>query len=247
MRLAIRALVDGEPGPEEVAAFLDRHEFPLQEGTTTTFVYRGEAEEVRLRHFIYGLPSTQRFERIADTDLWFLVFELPERSRIEYKLEVARDGSSEWILDPLNPVTARDPFGANSVCQAAGYERPDWTEEDPDARRGEIQEIVVDSETFGESRPLRVYVPARIRPARSYPLLIVHDGPDFLRYSGLRSVLDNLIYRLEIPPLLVALTESPNRLQEYAADPGHGIFWPTSCCPSCAPAIRSMPAHRRSA
>jgi enterochelin esterase-like enzyme len=51
-----------------------------------------------------------------------------------------------------------------------------------------------------------IYLPARVRRSRQYPLLIVHDGGDYLRYSSLRTVLDNLIHRLEIPSMLVALT-----------------------------------------
>ena len=56
---------------------------------------------------------------------------------------------------------------------------------------------------------VRVYLPARFRRSRRYPLLVVHDGADFLRYASLQVVLDNLIHRLEIPPLIVALTDSP--------------------------------------
>ncbi len=73
----------------------------------------------------------------------------------------------------------------------------------------------------GGSRSIRVYLPERVREVSRYPLLIAHDGPDFVRYSDLRTVLDNLIYRLEIPPLIVVLTESPERLTEYAGDPRH--------------------------
>jgi enterochelin esterase family protein len=53
---------------------------------------------------------------------------------------------------------------------------------------------------------------------------VVHDGGDYLRYADLQTVLDNLIYRSEIPPLLVALTDSPRRLREYAASRQHARF-----------------------
>jgi enterochelin esterase family protein len=52
----------------------------------------------------------------------------------------------------------------------------------------------------------------------------VHDGYDYLRYANLQSVLDNLIHRLEIPPLIAALTQSSNRLEEYAGHDGHARF-----------------------
>jgi enterochelin esterase family protein len=37
-------------------------------------------------------------------------------------------------------------------------------------------------------------------------------------------VLDNLIHRLEIPAMIVALTQSPDRLVEYTGDPRHARF-----------------------
>jgi enterochelin esterase family protein len=69
-----------------------------------------------------------------------------------------------------------------------------------------------------------VYLPARFRESRRYPLLVVHDGEDYLRYAELKTVLDNLIHRLEIPPMVVALIGSPQRLSEYAADERHADF-----------------------
>jgi enterochelin esterase family protein len=77
---------------------------------------------------------------------------------------------------------------------------------------------------FGGSRPIDVYLPARFRAQRRYPLLIVHDGADYLAFASLRAVLDNLIHRLEVPPLIAAMTQSPDRMREYAADDRHCEF-----------------------
>ena len=37
-----------------------------------------------------------------------------------------------------------------------------------------------------------------------YPLLIVHDGADYLDYTAFRTVLDNLIHRGEVAEMVVA-------------------------------------------
>jgi len=225
MSLAIHELERrGIVNAEAVQDFLDRHTFPLVEGTTVTFVYRGHADEVLLRHWIFGLSSAQPFVRMHGTDLWFLVMELPERSRVEYKLEVAQGPNRRLIQDPLNDQLAHDPYGANSVVLGDGYELGDWVLPDPEARPGEIEERVLMSDVFGDARPFKVYLPARFRSTRRYPLLVVHDGEDFLRFAVLKTVLDNLIHRLEIPPMVVALTQSPARLREYADDSRHGRF-----------------------
>jgi enterochelin esterase family protein len=210
--------------PLSVERFLAEHRFPLVEGSTVTFVFRGRADSVALQHWIHGLASQQPFHRVPGTDLWALAMDLPEGSRVEYKLEIARGPQRELILDPLNPQRASDPYGANSVVHAAGYATPDWAEPDPDARPGTIEEHEIASEVFGDRRPLAVYLPARFRPTRRYSLLVLHDGQDYARFAGLKTALDNLIHRLDVQSLVVALIRSPDRLREYADDERHARF-----------------------
>ena len=225
MRLAIHELLAASPpSPEAIQGFVAAHRFPLVEGSSVTFVYVGQADEVRLRHWIFGLPASRPLERVEGTDLWYFIAELPPGSRVEYKLEIVRGEDRTWILDPLNPFTARDPFGANSVCQAAGYEAPEWAREDPDARPGRLEEVHMRSRALGGRRSVVLYLPARMRPTREVPLVVAHDGLDYVRYASLKTVLDNLIHRLEIPQVIVALTQSPNRLAEYAASREHARF-----------------------
>ena len=225
MKLAIRNLLEETPpSPEAIDRFVAEHSFPIVEGSSLTFAYRGEADAVLLQHFIYGLETSQPFHRIDGTDLWSLTLELPKASTLQYKLNVIQGEDHNWILDPLNPNRAHDPFGANSVCWTDGKVRPDWTLRDEEARPGEIVEHRVTSAVWGERRGFRLYLPARFRRSRSYPLLVVHDGGDYLRYSELKTVLDNLIHRLEVAPLVVALTDARDRLAEYPDHPSHARF-----------------------
>jgi enterochelin esterase family protein len=94
----------------------------------------------------------------------------------------------------------------------------------PEARVGRIEQQQLQSTVFRGTREVQVYLPARYRLNRRYPLLIVHDGADYLRFANLKIVLDNLITRLEIPPLIVAMIQSPDRLREYAGDDRHADF-----------------------
>ncbi len=214
----------GPPDTAAIDTFVREVDFPLVDRSDVTFVYRGDADEVYLRCWIAGLDTAQPFQPLRDTDLWAATIELPKGSRIEYKFEVIKDGNRELILDPLNGVVAHDPFGANSVCQGYGYERPGWTLEHPDTRRGELRQDSLHSELFQGSRDFQVYVPARFRSNRRYPLLVVHDGIDYLNFASLGTVLDNLIHALEIPPMIVALIQSPDRLKEYGANDVHARF-----------------------
>jgi enterochelin esterase-like enzyme len=235
---AIRELLAQATGPEansRVDEWMKGRKFPLVEGKNATFVWRGDADEVRLRHFIFGLETSQPLQRIENTNLWWLDVEVPLRSRIEYKLEIRRGEHNKWIRDPLNPHLARDPFGANSVLQGSGYELPEWTREDPVMTRpGSLEPLTIHSQTFGAVRTGHLYLPARYRSTRQYPLLVIHDGSDYLKYSGMKTVLDNLIERLEIPPLVAVFLDSPDRLREYANDERHARFVTEELVPSLA-------------
>lgn len=214
----------GTPEAAAIDAFIAAADFPLVDGSDVTFVFRGAAEAVHLRCWIAGLDTAQPFQQLPGTDLWVATIELPKGSRIEYKFEITNNGNSDMIVDPLNDVLAKDPFGANSVCQAYGYERPSWTLANTDVRAGEIRTTHVDSAVFKDTREVQVYVPARFREKRRYPLLIAHDGLDYVNFAALKVVLDNLIHALEIPALIVALIQSPDRLKEYGADDRHARF-----------------------
>ena len=145
-KLAINRLRERRPlEPAVVNRFLARHEVPIVEGARCTFLYRGEADEVRLMHRIFGLPERIPLRRLHGADLWYVVVELPEGSRIEYQLEVSRGEQRERINDPLNPRLAHSPLGSSSVCYARGYEVPEWSQPDPVSRPGSLANLVVPS------------------------------------------------------------------------------------------------------
>ncbi len=211
-------------GPHALDRFVRSATFPRVEGRRVTFLYQGDGQEVTLQHWIHGLPPSLAFRRVHMSDVFVLQVDLPPGSRMEYKIGVQVYGRTALIRDPLNPQTARDPFGSNSVVYGEGYRPPEWSTEDPDARPGTIEDRAVQSTAFGGSRDIQVYLPARFRRTRRYPLLVVHDGRDYLSFANLQTVLDNLIHRLELPPLIAALIQSPDRMREYAADERHARF-----------------------
>jgi enterochelin esterase family protein len=233
-RLAIETLVGAGPDPEKIAAFMKTHEFPIVEGTHVTFVWLGEADGVKLIHWIFGLESKTPLTRIEGTNLFHLTVEIPENSRVEYKLDVQRAGKSEWVMDPRNPRRAEDPFGANSVLQSDGYEEPEWSVAHPATRPGTLEPFVFESKAMDGPRSGHVYLPARFRRSRVYPLLVVHDGSDYIRYAAMKTVLDNLIHRLEIPEFIVAFTDPVERLTEYANDVRHARYLTEELVPDLA-------------
>ena len=226
-RLVINGLLDRRPlDAATIERFIERHGAPIVEGDRATFLWRGEADEVLVRHRVVGLRDPLPLRRIRDTDLWYVTVEMPERSRVEYQFELVwGDRREGFVNDPLNPRLAHGPFGASSVLAAAGYQVPEWTRPDPETRPGELSEQMIKSKALRRDQPFLLYLPARFRSVVRYPLLIVHDGRDYLDYTAFKTVLDNLIHRGEVAELVVAFVPpGGNRLKEYANNAPHARF-----------------------
>ena len=206
--------------------FVRNHEFPmLSDEHATFFFWDGEpADQVYLRHWVYGLESRQPFQKLPHSNGFWLTINLPYSARLEYKFEIQRGENHYWVRDPHNNAKAFDPFGANSVCTMPGYEVPHWTKEDPKVRKGNLETFSLHNKAFGDERPVTVYLPNEHRPRKQYPLLICHDGSDYRRFSDMITILDNLIHRHEVLPIIVAFIDGVNRNPEYGANPLQAQF-----------------------
>ncbi|MGC6491317.1 MAG: alpha/beta hydrolase [Myxococcota bacterium] len=220
--------VDEDParGQELVEAFVSAHTFPYTEGSEATFFFYdgADAEQVKLLHWVFGLESHLELRKMPHVPAFWLRAELPLGGRVEYKFAVVRGGRTRLMRDPHNPHQAFDPFGSNSVCPMPGYTEPAWARSEEGVRQGELERFHLQSTTWGDTRRVDVYLPAEYRPTKAYPLLVVFDGDDYRKFASIRVVLDNLIHRHEVQPLIVAFTSGVNRNAEYAANPRQATF-----------------------
>jgi enterochelin esterase-like enzyme len=221
--------------PDTLDHRLERAEpFPIVTEDACTFAFNGPVISVRLVHFGIGLPGDLSFEPLGESGWWLLTLKVPEGSRLEYKLEVVDTFGTRLVEDPLNPSVASHPFGANSVCEAFGYAAPDWATSDPGVEGGRLVDFELDSAPLQRHTTTSVYLPAGFTetPSSRYPLLVVHDGGDYLRYASAATVLDNLIGRGEMPPTVAAFIHPGERLVEYADDPRHAAHLSTELVPA---------------
>ena len=204
-----------------ISQFVESRSFPIVDAQRATFFFwdSEHIDSIYLVHWVYGLESKQRFSRIPNSNAFFLSVDLPYYARVEYKFEIHRHDQQFWSRDPYNPQLAFDPFGSNSVCAMPGYQEPDWIRVDPNAQKGRLEEFTLQNNAFGDERKVTVYLPNEHRPRKSYPLLICHDGHDYRKYASIINVLDNLIHRHEVMPLIVAFTDGVQRNIEYGANP----------------------------
>lgn len=213
----------GNATASDVGAFVETHRFPMIEPGSAVFVWKGEAENVELVRWIHTGAERERFSRVPGTELWYLRLAVADKGRFEYKLAVTRNGHEAWVLDPLNPLRAGDPFGENSVCRTWGYEQPEWTLRQG-APAGRIRPFSVRSAVFRETRNENVYLPNGYRSERAHPVVVIHDGRDFNHYADLSTSLDNLIAAGDIPPLVALLIQTRNRMDEYPGGRRHARY-----------------------
>jgi enterochelin esterase family protein len=206
--------------------FVASHTFPILDGNSATFFFwdGNPPDSIHLINWVFGLESRLPMVPVPGTNAFWLQVELPQGARVEYKLELQSRGQRAWIRDPLNPNQAFDPFGSNSVCPMPGYIEPPWAQVQPECRPGSLEHFTLQSTVWGDSRTITVYLPNEHKPTRKYPLLVCHDGSDYLRFAGIKTVLDNLIGRQEVKPLIVAFVDGGNRNAEYGAHPDHPCF-----------------------
>jgi enterochelin esterase-like enzyme len=188
-----------------------------------TFLYRGSARDVTLAGDMNGWdPARNPLTRVADTDLFFLSLQFPADARLDYKL--VSDG--QWLLDPLNPRTMPGGYGPNSQAMMPRYVPPPEIERYADLPHGTIETVTWSSQRLKDERRMLVYLPpGYASSAARYPVVYLHDGQAELNYAKLDNVLDYLIDKRTIPPVIAVLVPPVNREAEYATNPAYEEFF----------------------
>jgi len=221
LRCTVAALQDEREREAAVATFFADYALPVVEGNLCTFATRAAADSVYLRHRINPWPDDLELSQIPGTDVWYLTIELEWAARVEYQFEISRDGKWWRFNDPDNPRLSRSPVGDCSVCYGPGYAVPDWATVHVDTKRGTLTELQVRSRTQARDNRITLYQPAGLDTSERYPLLVVHDGGDYLGYASMKIILDNLIDDGRLAKIIVAFSYPGERLTEYPDDPDH--------------------------
>ncbi|MFA6232993.1 MAG: alpha/beta hydrolase-fold protein [Bacteroidota bacterium] len=190
-------------------------EYPYSENDSTTwFFYQGIALEASVAGDMNSWSDSQSpMQRLSTTDLWYRGERFAPDTRIDYKLVV----NGNWILDPRNPFTISGGFGPNSELRMPGYIPPDEIIRHEGIPHGSIIDTTIASTALNNSRVVRVYLPAGYDAGNErYPVVLFHDGPDYLSLGSTVNVLDNLIQEHRIPPCIGVFVPAINRTPEYS-------------------------------
>lgn len=188
-----------------------------------------ELRGVRLWQDI-GLPGAATwFSRTPDG--WTLRMPRPPVDRLEYLFQLRRDEGDELVLDPANGRSVDGAFGAHSVVEFPGYQAPWWL----DATGGTSRRDEVDVHDAGLDDTVRavVWAPADAAEDEPLPLLVVHDGPEYDRLSGLTRYSGVTIAAGVLPRHRVALLAPGHREDLYSANP----LYADALCARVLPAL----------
>ncbi|MCB0275151.1 MAG: right-handed parallel beta-helix repeat-containing protein [Calditrichaeota bacterium] len=203
------AVVDSFMAANPVAPF-------VEEQTFAYFLYRGSANSVNVPGDANGWNgSAFPMTRLSTTNLWYYQAVLEPDARLDYKLVI---NGSNWILDPLNPRQVQGGFGPNSELAMPGYVDPPEILFNPNIAHGTRRDTTVASGILGNSRTVSVYLPPQYYSAAadSFPIMLFHDGGEFINLASAINVLDNLIAQRRIDPVVGIFVPPVNRDAEYA-------------------------------
>jgi enterochelin esterase family protein len=208
---------------EEKAAIVDSFltavpSFPFTEHDTLVhFLYRGNASSITIPgDFNQWDPEAFPMNRFTDTNLWYLTRMFEPDARLDYKFVI---DSSNWILDPRNPLQIMGGFGPNSELRMPGYVSSPEIEYDPVISHGTIFDTTFTSATLGNSRIVRIYIPASYMSSQdSFCVILFHDGLDYINLAHTVNVLDYLIDNQRIQPCIAIFVPAIQRVPEYAGE-----------------------------
>ncbi len=187
---------------------------PYIEGNSANFVYRGIGTNVYLAGDMNGWnTSSDKFLELSNTNFFYITKNYELDARLDYKF--VRDGT--WILDPENPKTVSGGFGPNSELAMLYYIQPPEIKYYTDISHGKLKDTTFYSTNLSNSRTVRVYTPPNYESTTdSFPIIIVHDGLEYVSLAQMNNVLDYLIANNQIDPIIVVFIPPVNRTPEYA-------------------------------
>ena len=178
-----------------------------------SFIYKGVAQNMKIAGDFTKWSPDLSMTMVAGTDFWYYSTHYKPDARLDYKLVI---NGNDWILDPKNPYTCTGGFGPNSELRMPGYETHPETEYYSPITHGTIKDTSFYSSLLNNSRVVRIYLPAGYGTIkRDYPVILFHDGPEYITLAKANNILDYLIAHQIIMPVIAVFVAPVNRTEEY--------------------------------
>ena len=191
------------------------HPLPFVEyDTLVHFVYNSSAQSVSMAGDATGWNPDATFTNISGSSFWFYTTIYKTDARLDYKLVI---NGSNWILDPKNPNTCLGGFGPNSELRMPGYVVPPEVSYYCNIPHGTLKDTTFHSTILGNNRQVRVYLPPGYPSgSEAYPVILFHDGLDYITLCKANNILDYLISEHLMTPVIGVFVPAVDRAAEYA-------------------------------
>ena len=188
---------------------------PVIEGEHVIFLWQGKTAPLLVDDFHNWEEDPQTMQR-AGMELWSYAMPLSADAYFEYAFMDPMTG--ERLPDPLN--AKRIWNGINAYNHYFYMPRSGPTplvKPDKGGARGIVTRHQLPTKEFvvGANRTVYLYQPPVKAPV---PLVVVYDGPDYLKRARLNVIVDNLIAAKRIRPFAMAMIQNggPARSLEYS-------------------------------
>ena len=188
---------------------------PYRESDTLVhFIFQGPANQIKIAGDATFWKPKPDLVHIKGTNYWYHTAIYPSDARLDYQFVL--NGNS-WMLDPKNPDTCTGGFGPNSELRMPGYQVPPEISYYPDIPHGTVTEFQLTSKALGDTRTIKVYLPADYYEGNHvYPVILFHDGLDYIVHGKAIPILDFLIAKHMILPVIGIFVSPVDRSAEYA-------------------------------
>lgn len=153
----------------------------------------------------------------------------------------------ETAADPLNPRAVQAYAGPRSEVRMPFWVANPEVDDEAAVPAGELMaETIISRQLLGPRR-IWVYLPPGYSASDTlYPVLYVLDGGNYVEKMDVPRVLDRLIARKAIPPVIAVFSEPGDRQEEYTRNPRWRAFITGELVPQIDKRFRTFPApgHR---
>ena len=184
-----------------------------------------------------GIPT-----RIEGTEWSYLETSIYTNARAEYVLLFP----TEAVADPKNPRTVNAFAGPRSEVRMPQWVRQPEIDDASDVPAGSVVGEAVPSKMLGTARRVWFYTPPGYDAGQDwYPVLYVLDGGNYVELMRTPTILDRLIARKAIPPVVAVFVEPAERNEEYSRNARWRAFMATELVPLVDKRFRTFPTPEK--
>lgn len=185
-----------------------------------------------------------KMTRIDGTTWSYLEGTAYTNARAEYVLFFDADAAA----DPMNPRKVQAYAGPRSEVRMPFWVANPEVDDETPVPAGELLTETVASRALLGPRRIWIYLPPGYAAATDslYPVMYVLDGANYVEKMDVPRVLDRLIARKAIPPVIAVFSEPGDRQEEYTRNPRWRTFITSELVPQIDKRFRTFPApdHR---